>query len=164
MPHSKQEAVEAFREQLAKGSIQAGYRALLGYLEELRAHIEELLPDAKVSAVYPGRMDLSYFALFPPSLAARQLKVAVVFDYDAFALQVWLAGRNRQAQRRAWTAIRGGRWPKYRVLDPGPGVDAILVHDLARDFDLARPGTLTATAEKGTLAFIADVERFLAKG
>jgi hypothetical protein len=34
------------------------------------------------------------------------LKIAIVFDYAAFGFEAWLAGRNRQVQRKYWQLFR----------------------------------------------------------
>jgi hypothetical protein len=32
-------------------------------------------------------MDMTYFAIFPPCLKSHDLKVAIVFNYDAFRFE-----------------------------------------------------------------------------
>jgi hypothetical protein len=155
--------MQAFRRELQKGSIQRAYRALIAFMLGLRAHFQKSAPGYAVSGLYQGHLDMSYFALFPPALKRRDLKIAIVFDYTTFRFEAWLAARNRKVQRQYWELFRKGRWAEYRVVEPGPGVDSIIECDLAQDFDLADPAALTATIETATAAFIADLERFLAK-
>lgn len=92
--------VEEFRSQLEKGSIQKAYRALLSYMMGLRTFFQNKLAGSTVSGLYQGYMDMTYFALFPSSLKHRNLKIAIVFNYDAFGFQAWLAGGNRKVQRQ----------------------------------------------------------------
>jgi hypothetical protein len=158
---SKQESVEEFRRLLKEGSIQSAYRAILSYMMELRTHFENSLGARAVSGLYQGYMDITYFALFPPALRRRNLKIAVLFNYDAFRFEVWLAGRNRGVQRQYWKLFKDAQWPGYRVATPAPNVDSILECDLASDFDLDDPDALTATIDKKTAAFIARIEGFL---
>ncbi|MBU0702870.1 MAG: hypothetical protein KKC18_03305, partial [Chloroflexi bacterium] len=73
--HTIQEDIDEFRGQLGKGSIQKAYRALLSYMMGLRTHFKNRYPDSAVSALYQGYMDMTYFALFPPSLKHRNLKI-----------------------------------------------------------------------------------------
>lgn len=49
------------------------------------------------------------------------------------------------------------------MVTPAKGIDSILECDLAKDFDLDDPNALTASIEKATVAFIDDIERFLAE-
>jgi hypothetical protein len=146
--------MEEFRRLLETGSIQRAYRALLSYMLGLPTHFKNRLGDSAVSDLYQGHMDMSYFALFPSSLRHRNLKIAIVFNYDAFRFEVWLAGRNRGVQRQYWKLIKGSRWPGYRVATPAKGVDSILECDLASGLALDDPDALTATIETTTLAFI----------
>jgi hypothetical protein len=161
--HSIQEDMAEFRRQLGNGSIQKAYRALLSYMMGLRTHFKKRYPDFAVSGLYQGYMDMTYFALFPPSLRNCDLKVAIVFNYDAFRFEAWLTGRNRGVQRQQWELFRGSQWPEYRVVTPGRGVDSILECELAKDFDFSDRDALTSSIETATAAFIDDVGRFLSR-
>ena len=161
--HSIRKDMEEFRGQLGKGAIQEAYRGLLRYMLGLRTRFQNGYPDFGVSGFYQGTMDMSYFALFPPALKDRHLKIAIVFKYDAFRFEAWLSGRNRQIQRQYWTLFRGSRWPEYRVVAPAKGIDSIVEVDLAEGLDLAAPDALTSRIEKTTIAFIADIERYLSE-
>ena len=161
--HSIREDIEAFRRQLGKGSIQKAYRALLSYMMGLRTHFQNSYAGSAVSGLYQGYMDMTYFALVPPSLKHRGLKIAIVFNYDAFRFEAWLAGSNRKVQRQYWELFRDSQWPEYRVVTPARGIDSIIECDLAEDFDFSDPDALTSNIETATAAFIEDIERFLSE-
>jgi hypothetical protein len=108
-------------------------------------------------------MDMTYFALFPPSLKHRDLKVAIVFNYEAFRFEAWLAASNRQVQRQYWELLRESQWTDYRVVTPARGVDSIVECDLAKDLDFNDPIALTSSIEATTAAFINDMERYLSE-
>jgi len=160
---SIQEDMAELRRQLAKGSIQKAYRELIAYMMGLRTHFADSYGDSAVSGVYQGYLDMTYFALSPPSLKRLDLKVAIVFNYGAFRFEAWLAARNRKVQRQYWELFRDSQWDEYRVVAPGTGIDAIVECDLASDFDLDDPDTLTSRIETATAAFIDDMERFLSQ-
>jgi hypothetical protein len=153
--------MEEFQGQLRKGSIQKAYRALLSFMMALRTHFKNRYPDSAVSALYQGYMDMTYFAIFPPALKQCDLKIAIVFNYEAFSFEAWLAGRNRKVNRQYWELFRNSQWTAYRVVTPAPGVDAIVECDLAKDFDLSDPDALTLSIDTAVAAFIDDVEGFL---
>jgi hypothetical protein len=161
--HSDQDDIEEFRRLLARGSIQRAYRALLSYMTRLRAHFENDLADCAVSDLYQGYLDITHFAIFPSLLKQHNLKIAIVFNYEAFRFEAWLAGRNRKVQRQYWELFKGRPWPKYRVVTPATGIDSILECDLASDFDLDETDALTSIIETTTVAFINDIERFLSE-
>jgi hypothetical protein len=161
--HSIKKDLEEFRRQLEKGSTQKAYGALLSYMMKLRTHFKNNLAGYTVSGLYQGYMDMTYFALFPSSLKQRNLKIAIVFNYDAFRFEAWLAAGNRKVQRQYWELFKDSRWPEYRVVTPAKGIDSILECDLAIDFDLDDPDALAASIEKTTVAFIDNIERFLAE-
>ncbi|MFT3891008.1 MAG: hypothetical protein QM730_05190 [Anaerolineales bacterium] len=161
--HNIQKDVEELRKQLGKGSIQKAYRAILSYMMGLRTHFANKYGDALVSGLYQGYMDMTYFAIFPLSLKERDLKIAIVFNYDAFRFEAWLAARNRKVQRQYWELFKESHWDGYRIVAPAGGIDSILECDLAKDFDLNDTEGLTSTIEKGTTTFINKIERFLSQ-
>jgi hypothetical protein len=159
--HSIQDDINALRGQLRYGAIQRAYRALIDYMLDLRAHFKNRCPIHSISGLYQGYMDMTYFAIVPPALKDRGLKIAIVFNYEAFRFEAWLAGANRQVQRRYWECFRNSHWPEYRVATPAKGVDSILECNLAEDFDFGDFDSLTARIEEKAIQFIEDVERFL---
>lgn len=161
--HTIQENVEELQRQLEKGMIQRAYRALLSYMMSLRTHFVEKYGESAVSGLYQGYMDMTYFALFPSSLKRLDLKIAIVFNYDAFRFEAWLAARNRKVQREYWELFKDSHWADYRVVAPAGGIDSILECDLAKVFDLSDPEALTSRIETATSAFIDNIERFLSE-
>ena len=155
--------MEELQKQLRKGSIQKAYRALLSYMTGLRTHFANKYGEPAVSGLYQGYMDMTYFALFPSSLKRLDLKIAIVFNYEAFRFEAWLAARNRKVQRQYWELFQDSDWAEYRVVTPATGIDSILECDLAKDFDLSQPDILTSSIEKAIVAFIGEVERFLSE-
>jgi len=161
--HSIREDMDEFRGQLRHGSIQKAYYALLLYMAGLRTHFQKKYPDYTLSGLYQGYMDMTYFAILPPSLKQRDLKIAIVFNYEAFRFEAWLAGSNRKVQRQCWELFRDSQWTDYRVVTPARGIDSIVECDLAKDFDLSDPNALTSIIEATTTVFIDDIERFLSE-
>ena len=161
--HSIQDDMDGLRRQLQKGSIQKAYRALISFMMDLRTHFVNKYGEPAVSAVYQGYMDMTYFALFPPALKRRDLKVAIVFNYEAFRFEAWLAARNRKIQRQYWELVKDSPWTDYRIVTPAEGIDSIIECDLANDFDFDDPDALTLKIENGTAAFIDNIERFLSE-
>jgi hypothetical protein len=149
------------REQLGKGSVQRAYAAIVGYMSRLRAHFASTQGERAVSGLYQGYLDMTYFALFPPALKSRDLKLGIVFDYETFAFEVWLAARNGRVQRHYWELFRDSDWSKYEVVEPAAGIDAIVEHDVASGFELDDPEALTTQIDAAVAAFLGDLERFL---
>jgi hypothetical protein len=151
------------RQQLRSGTIQRAYRALLGYMMDLRAHFKHRHPDYSISGLYQGYLDMTYFAVVPPAFKRRGLKIAIVFNYGAFRFEAWLAAANRQVQRKYYEQLRDTQWSEYRVVAPATGVDSIVECGLAEHIDFASPDDMTATIEKKAGNFIKDMERFFSR-
>lgn len=159
-----QEAMQEYRRQLEKGCIQQAYRGLMQYMMDLRTHFEKKYPSSFVSgSLYTGYMDMTYFSIIPEALKERKLKVAIVFLHEACRFEAWLAGTNKQVQRRTWELLRESQWNKCRLVATTEGEDAILQSVLAEVPDFGDLDALTVQIEKGALKFIRDVESFLAK-
>jgi hypothetical protein len=153
--------MNAFREQIKTGAIQKAYRALLDYMMDLRTHFKNRCPGCAISGLYQGYMDMTYFAIVPPFLKQRDLKIAIVFNYEAFRFEAWLAAANRQVQRKYWELFRDSQWTAYRLVAPAKGVDSIVECDLTEDLDFGDRERLTASIEEKTVEFVHAVERFL---
>ncbi len=160
---SIQSDVRELRDQLKRGSIQRAYGALIAYMLGLRADYANRYGESAVSGLYQGYMDMTYFALLPPSLKPHGLKIAIVFNYEAFRFEVWLAARNRKVQRQTWELFKDTHWDAYRVIAPATGIDSIVECDLASDFDLGQAETLTSRIENAVAAFTRDMEKFLSE-
>lgn len=157
-----QKSMTELRLQLQKGMIQIAYKGLLDYILSLRNYFAKKYPDYQVSgSPYQGYMDMTYFSFTPPALKLRGLKIAVVFVYETFRFEVWLAAVNKRAQTDYWKAIQSSGWDGYHLSPSTQGYDAIIEHPLAENPDFSAPVALTQKIEEGTLQFIADVEDFL---
>ena len=159
---SIQQDLQGFKNQLENGSLQRAYQGLIAYMNALRAHFAKTHGDSAVSALYQGFMDMTYFAVFTPALKARDLKIAVVFNYEPFRFEVWLAARNRKIQKQMWELFKDIHLEGYRIVKPAEGIDSIIECDLADEFDLSRPDELTARISQITSAFIEKMEKLLA--
>ena len=153
-----------YRKQIEKGDIKEAYRGLMEYIMELRTYFTKKYPDYFVSgSIYQGYMDMTYFSFIPESLKSKKLRIAIVFCYDTFRFEVWLAGYNKQIQTKYWKLFKESDWNKYRIPSTTKGVDSIMEYILVDDPDFSDLDSLTKQIEKGTLRFITDVENFLSK-
>lgn len=153
-----------YRKQLEKGAIQKAYQGLMKYIMHLRTYFQNKYPDYFVSgSIYYGYMDMTYFSFIPPSLKERKLKPAIVFVYDTFRFEIWLAASNKQIQSKYWELIKESGWDMYHLVRSIEGYDSIIEDVLVEEPDFSDLGSLTEQIEKGTLKFIKDVESFLSE-
>ena len=160
MTNLNQEDIQELQKQLMKGSIQRAYKALLSYMMSLRARFASRYVESDVSGLYQGYLDMTYFAVSPPMLKGHDLKVAIVFNYDAFKFEAWLSARNRKVQRQYWDLFKDMPWSGYRVIQPASGIDSILECDLATEVDFNNMDALTTRIETTAARFISDIEKF----
>ena len=158
------EYMNEYRKQIEKGDIKEAYRGLMEYIMELRTYFTKKYPDYFVSgSIYQGYMDMTYFSFIPESLKSKKLRIAIVFCYDTFRFEVWLAGYNKQIQTKYWKLFKESDWNKYRIPSTTKGVDSIVEFTVVENPDFRDLDTLTKQIERGTLKFIKDVENFLSK-
>ena len=161
---SSQENMIEFKKQLEQGIIQKAYQGLMEYMLSLRNHFTNKYPDFSVPGnIYYGYMDMTYFSILPKSLKDRDLKIAVVFLYDAFRFEIWLSGKNKLVLAKYWKIIKENNWDKYKIVAPEKGVDSIVEHILVDNPDFSDLAVLTKQIDDGTLKFIQDIEGFLTK-
>jgi hypothetical protein len=161
---SLQENMTELRKQLEKGAIQKAYQGLMEYMLSLKNHFSNKYPHYSTpGSLYTGYMDMTYFSILPKSLKDRDLKIAVVFLYDAFRFEIWLSGKNKQVLAKYWKIINKSRWGKYKVVEPVKGVDSIVEHILVDNPDFGNLDALTKQIEQRALEFIQDIESFLAR-
>jgi hypothetical protein len=133
------EAMNEYKKQLKNGDIQEAYQGLMAYFRDLSSYFKNKYPEYSISgSIYYGYMDMTYFSLFPESCKRRKLKIAIVFIHDKFQFEVWLATNPKRE-------------------------DYVIDHVLISDPDFHDLDTLTQQIERGTLAFLRDVESFLSK-
>ena len=156
------ENMNEYKKQLKKGQIQKAYKGLMEYIMNLRTYFKNKYPNYFVSgSIYFGYMDMTYFSFTPESLKNRKLKIAIVFNYDAFRFEVWLGGYNKQVQNKYWTMFKNSKWNKYKLVSITKGVDSILEYVLVEYPDFGDLDKLNRQVESGTKEFIKDIEKFL---
>jgi hypothetical protein len=161
---SLQENMAELRKQLKKGAIQKAYQGLMEYMLSLKNHFSNKYPDYSTpGSLYNGYMDMTYFSILSKSLKDRDLKIAIVFLYDAFRFEIWLSGKNKQVLAKYWKIIDKSGWDKYKVVEPVKGVDSIVEHILVDNPDFSDLDTLTKQIEQRALEFIQDIEDFLSQ-
>lgn len=153
--------IQEYQRQLEKGQIQKAYKGLMTFMTGLAADLQNRYADYTVSALYPGYMDMTYFAFTPSALREQKLKIAVVYVHEKNAFEAWLAGSNRKVQADTIARLRGKLLGAYALSTVSPGVDSIIEATLAAQPDFDSPETLQQTLEGRVLAFIQDMEKLL---
>jgi hypothetical protein len=157
------ESMDEYRKQLEKGVIQQAYRGLMEYVLALRARLAARYPTHVVTGLYQGYMDMTYFSFTPASLASRKLKIAIVFVYDTFRFEAWLAAQNKNVQSEYLQLFKDNGWSSQELAPEAKGYDHIVCRTLIAKPDFSYPDALTGEIEKGILSFIGEIERFLSK-
>ena len=153
-----------YRNQLKKGIIQKAYRGLMEYFGSLRSFFKNKYPDYAISSsIYFGYMDMTYFAINPPLLKDRKLRIAIVFLHEEFRFEAWLGGYNKTIQKKYWDLVKKRGWNKYRIPSSLKGIDSIVEHVLVENPDFRDLDALTAQIVSGTMNFIKDVKNFLSQ-
>ena len=161
---SLQENMIEFRSQLNKGVIQKAYLGLMQFMLNLKNHFINQYPDYIIPGnIYTGYLDMTYFSVIPKSLKDRELKIAIVFVFDAFRFEVWLSGRNQKVMASYWRLFTQSNWDKYKIVPQGRWADSVLEQVLVENPDFSDLDALTKNIEQGTLKFINDIESFLSK-
>ncbi len=160
---SLNKVVAEYTEQLSKGQIQRAYKGIMTFMADMKAALELKHPDYASGALYVGYMDMTYFAITPPVLKNKKLKIAVVYLHEHSRFEVWLAGNNRQTQAQIIEQLVKKDMGKYRLSQAGPGVDSIVKSILIDRPDFDKPDELIKRIACKTAAFIDDMISLLSE-
>ena len=153
--------IRELRKHLSDGSVQRAYTGIITYMSRLRKVFADHKGERSVSGLYQGYFDMTYFALFSDALKERGLKLAVVFNYETFDFEVWLAARNRKVQRQYWELLSSAGYRKHRLVEPAVGIDAIATTVLAAEYSMEAEDSLTKQIVEGVTVFGRDIESFM---
>lgn len=156
MPSLNEDMME-YTEQLRKGQIQRAYRGIQTFMSKLKIYVDNRYNDYKVSELYVGYMDMTYFAVTPSALKDKQLKIAVVYLHEQNRFELWLAGRNRQVQAAYIEFFHSKDLGSYRLSEMNPGVDSIIEGQIFEHPDFENSEGLMLEIEQKLTRFIDDI-------
>ncbi len=111
---------------LQSGLSQRAYRLILSIFAGLKTELALRHPRDRITELYQGYMDMSYIALVPKEYEEKGLKLCIVYVHKLQVFEFWLASRNRGLQD-TWIKRLGGKLQEpYRLVEKGPGIDAIV--------------------------------------
>jgi hypothetical protein len=138
------------------------YKELKTFMKGLRIRFLHNFPvDYTIGSLYSNDTTITYFPFTHNTLKEQQLKIAIVFNHPKEQFEIWLAGKNRQIQKRYWEIFKGSDWNKYHIpstMDEGFSiVDSILVEN--PNFEDAE--TLKEQIESETMKFTEEILKIL---
>lgn len=146
---------------LSRGHIQTAYRGIMSFMSDTKTYLEHKYPDYTTSAVYPGYMDMTYFAFTPSTLKDKRLKIAIVFLHQECRLEAWLAGANRLIQADYIRLLTHRDIGRFTLSQVRPGVDSIITSQIIEQPDFDNLDALRNQVEARTMQFIKDIEALL---
>lgn len=158
---SLNDCVADYTRQLNNGRIAEAYRGILGFMSDLRRYLMQRYPNSKASAIYPGYLDMTYFALTPADLRTRNLKIAIVYLHQDNRFELWLSGGNKAVQSEYIRQLQRCDIGDYRLSQALPGVDSILVQRMNDHPDFDDPDSLMVSLENHIIRFSGEVRRML---
>ena len=147
-------AVEEYTEQLKSGRIRQAYRGIMSFMSGLKAFMERLHPDLAFSSLYPGYMDMTYFACTPPALKEKGLKIAIVYLHEENRFELWLSGSNKKIQAEYISLLQTRDTGGCKLSQSKPGVDSILETRLPDQPDFDHAKDLMERIERETIHFM----------
>lgn len=126
-------------------------------MSELKSALERKYPDYTSSALYFGYMDMTYFAITPPPLKDKKLKIALVYLHTENRFEYWLAAANRMIQADIIKTLSGKDLLDYRLSTAAPGVDSIIETIIVDHPDFDDADFLMGMLDKGLADFSKDM-------
>jgi hypothetical protein len=136
--------------------------AVINFMKSMRSYlINHYHEDYYIGNLYIGESTIIYFPFTPKELKEQKLKIAIVFNQAANRFEIWLAGQNKDVQKKYWEIFKGSDWNKYNV--PAKITDgfSIVDHIMIANPDFNDTNSLRSEIESVSLKFIKDIEEVL---
>lgn len=160
MEQSLNHYIKEYHKQLELGNVQKGYKGLIDYIMTLRSHFINKYPEGYVvGSLHQGYMDISYFPFTPLDLNIKKLKFAIVYNHSKSQFEIWLAGQNKQVQKKYWEIIKNKNLTNYSI-QPDPQY-AIITKVLVEKPNFNGLDDLTEQIETRSLEFGNDIINLL---
>lgn len=160
---SLNESVKEYTVQLQQGQIQKAYKGIMTFMSGLKTWLESRHPENTATGLYPGYMDMTYFAFTPQALKQRSLKIAIVYLHEQNRFEVWLGGANRRVQSEYVELFKGKNLDGLILSKVEPGVDSIVEMKLVEKPDFDHPEELMLAIESKVIEFTEQVKKLLPK-
>lgn len=150
--------IQAYKKQLEKGDISAGYKCLMEFIADFKNQIKNENPTHTMSGqIHYGFMDITFFSFMPEVLKREKLKIVVIFNHAEFQFELWLCGQNKQIQQKYWELFRGSDWDKYNIPSKIDDRHSIVEHVLAKNPNFDDPTALRDQMSNDTTKFVEDI-------
>lgn len=153
--------IQIYQNLLKEGSIQRAYRGIMNTMSQIKSQLGERHPDYHAGSLYFGYMDMTYFAFTPPDLRDRQLKIAIVYLHERNCFEIWLAGVNKNVQKKTVDWLKQFQFEGYSISEGRAGVDSIIESALVEQPDFDHPDRLVSQIDQGIKTFVENILLFL---
>ena len=155
------ESINEYKKQMKKGDIPRTYKFIMDFMSSLRIDFQKDEHDYKVSGLYQGYMDMTYFAVSLPFLSKRKLKIAIVFLHETCRVELWLSAANRKIAANYVDFLQDKDYGDYTLSQQAAGVDSILVKTIDEDLDFDDVEHMKIAIKSVYNRFIKDMEDIL---
>jgi len=153
--------IRTYTNLLSQGEIQKAYRGIISFMAELRNRFANEFSKARLSALYPGYMDMTYFAFVTKELANQKLKIAIVYLHESSAFELWLSGANKNVQAKYINMFTNKDIKNYVLSKSAPGVDSILEYHVIDCPNFDNIDGMRIEIKKALVRFCQDIDNLL---
>lgn len=155
--NSLSDCVMQYCRAVALGEFPRAYRGIVSALQQFKSAWEHAHPGESAGSLYQGYLDMSFVAVAPANLAAKRLKISLVFLHDSGIFTLWLTAGNRAIQKRVSDSLARVPLKGYTLNTLEPGVDAIISRDLDQPYAFDEPDVLTRRLLSAVESFAEDM-------
>jgi AraC family transcriptional regulator len=92
------------------------HQELNRFMKSLMTHLKKhYIEDYFIGNIYSDEKNIVYFSFTPKELREQKLKIAIVYNLKLFRFEIWLAGQNKQIQKKYWEIFKDSDWDKYHI-------------------------------------------------
>lgn len=132
-------------------------KGIHNFMKSLRSHFNKCyFEDYYVGSIYNDDNTITYFPFTPKELKEQKLKIAIVYNYQKEAFEIWLAAQNKQLQKKYWEIFKHSDWNKYHI--PQSTTEGFsIVDDVLIENPNLEDDSLIEQIESRSLQFIRDI-------
>lgn len=151
-----------YKKQIRQLESQLDYHQLISYMKELKSFFhKEYDTYFKLSNIYKGSPDYSYFSLTTEELKKQKLKFVIILDHGGLKFSICLSGQNKSVRKKYWEIFRGSDWNKYHLAESIDESLMIIDQVIVEEPDFSNKRDLTEQIEKESLKFINEIKSIL---
>lgn len=151
-----------YGEQVKTGEIREAYQGIMNFMAQLRIYFKNKYRSHHTSSnLYPGQMDITFFAVTPKLLHDNGLKIMIMYIHEKTSFELWLVGRNQVIQNEFRQLLKENDTHNYTLSPTADGIRSIIEICIDEHPDFEYQEELIKKIDERVVRFVEDIEKLV---